>query len=274
MAGQGWRTPGKASQWTLPTACTGEPYLDVNDEHLRRLSLYGTLPAIPQWDGWRDITEEDHYRLLFKRANEVSAHQDPEATGLYYYIGMDPNVGHLWKHTPAHGTLPALGAATNIALTDCEMVDVSAAGDPTTPPKTEPEPLPLATNVATGEEAKTTELLRDIRKIVLSVANGYSITRAEVEFGVDFGAPESVNDISNEEKGVPVLLCDFIEAPVINAEVERAVSLLDKQYRGSGSRDRGPDESLAKHFIKMVFESGCQLDTRTLVPENEVRDEK
>ncbi|KAG6873380.1 hypothetical protein C0992_008822, partial [Termitomyces sp. T32_za158] len=85
---------------------------------------------------------------------------DPEATGLYYYIGMDLNVGHLWKRTPAHGTLPALGAATNIALTNCEMVDVSAAGGPTTPPKMESEPLPSATNVATGEEAKTTEVGR------------------------------------------------------------------------------------------------------------------
>ncbi|KAG6894821.1 hypothetical protein C0992_004474 [Termitomyces sp. T32_za158] len=81
------------------------------------------------------------------------------------------------------------------------------------------------------------------------------VPRAEVELGVDFGASEPVDKISNEGKGVPVLLCDFIEAPVIDTEAERAVLLLDKQYWGSGSKDQGPDESLAKYFIEMILKS-------------------
>ncbi|KAG6885567.1 hypothetical protein C0992_005031, partial [Termitomyces sp. T32_za158] len=91
------------------------------------------------------------------RAEESAAGLFPEADGLYYYIGMDPNVGQLWKQTPVHGTMPSIGAATNIALTDCEMVDVTAAGGPTTPLITESEPLPAATNVAIEESAKTME---------------------------------------------------------------------------------------------------------------------
>ncbi|KAG6871275.1 hypothetical protein C0992_009499, partial [Termitomyces sp. T32_za158] len=122
-----------------------------DDERLERLNLYGTPAAIPQWDGWRELTEEDHYRLMFKHAEESAAGLFPEADGLYYYIEMDPNVGQLWKRTPAHGTMPSIGAATNIALTNCEMVDVTAAGGPTTPPITESEPLPATTNVAIEE---------------------------------------------------------------------------------------------------------------------------
>ncbi|KAG6879179.1 hypothetical protein C0993_007291, partial [Termitomyces sp. T159_Od127] len=66
-------------------------FRDVDDERLQRLAVYGTPPAIPNWDGWREISKEDHYRLLFKRTNKMAAQQDPEAIGLYYYIGMDPN---------------------------------------------------------------------------------------------------------------------------------------------------------------------------------------
>ncbi|KAG5348990.1 hypothetical protein C0989_006672 [Termitomyces sp. Mn162] len=101
-----------------------------------RLAVYGTPPAIPNWDGWQEISKEDHYCLLFKCTNKMAAQQDPEATGLYYYIGMDPNVGHLWKRTPVHSTMPVIGSAINITLTDAIMVDATAAGGPLTPPKT------------------------------------------------------------------------------------------------------------------------------------------
>ncbi|KAG6894085.1 hypothetical protein C0992_007571, partial [Termitomyces sp. T32_za158] len=131
--------------------------IQIDNERLERLRLYGTPTAISHWDGWRELTKEDHYCLMFKRAEESAAGLFPKANGLYYYIGMDPNVGQLWKQTPAHGTMPSIGAATNIALTDCEMVDVTAAGGPMTPPKTESEPLPSATNIAIEESAKTTE---------------------------------------------------------------------------------------------------------------------
>ncbi|KAG6878198.1 hypothetical protein C0992_008487 [Termitomyces sp. T32_za158] len=132
-------------------------FREVDDECLERLRLYGTPAAIPQWDRWRELTKKDHYRLMFKCAEDSAAGLFPEANSLYYYIGMDPNVGQLWKQTPVHGTMPSIGAATNIALTDCEMVDVTAAGGLRTPPITESEPLPAATNIAIEESAKTME---------------------------------------------------------------------------------------------------------------------
>ncbi|KAG6882987.1 hypothetical protein C0992_010053, partial [Termitomyces sp. T32_za158] len=66
-------------------------FREVDDERLKRLRLYGPPAAIPQWDGWHELTEEDHYHLMFKRAEESAAGLFPEADGLYYYIGMDPN---------------------------------------------------------------------------------------------------------------------------------------------------------------------------------------
>ncbi|KAG6867101.1 hypothetical protein C0995_005678, partial [Termitomyces sp. Mi166 len=77
-------------------------FKDVDNEHIERLSHYGTSPAIPQWDGWREMMEDNHYRLMFKHAEEHLLPAPPEATGLYYYIGMDPNQVHLWKCTAAH----------------------------------------------------------------------------------------------------------------------------------------------------------------------------
>ncbi|KAG6883339.1 hypothetical protein C0992_008973 [Termitomyces sp. T32_za158] len=111
-------------------------------------------------DDQREISEEDRYCLLFKRAEEVAAQIDTEGLGLYYYIGMDPNVGQLWKQTPAHGTMPVIGPAINVALTDSIMVDATAAGGPLTPPKTESTPQPPATNIAQPEAATMTEVGR------------------------------------------------------------------------------------------------------------------
>ncbi|KAG6867186.1 hypothetical protein C0993_005945 [Termitomyces sp. T159_Od127] len=136
-------------------------FWEVDNERLECLEVYGTPMAIPQWDGWREMSEEDYYCLLFKHAKESTAGLFPEATGLYYYIGMDPNVGQLWKQTLAHGTMPSIGAATNIALTNCEMVDATAAGGSMTPPKKDSEPLPSMINIATREEAKTMDIGRD-----------------------------------------------------------------------------------------------------------------
>ncbi|KAG6858742.1 hypothetical protein C0995_014285 [Termitomyces sp. Mi166 len=90
-------------------------FCKIDNAHLQRLSHYGTLPAIPQWDGWREISEDDHYCLLFKCNKECALPDSPEAKGLYYYIGMDPNQVHLWKRMAAHGPLPPVPTVTNIA---------------------------------------------------------------------------------------------------------------------------------------------------------------
>ncbi|KAG6870624.1 hypothetical protein C0995_011667 [Termitomyces sp. Mi166 len=70
-------------------------FKDVDNERIEHVSRYGTSPAILQWDGWREMTEDDHYRLMFKRNEKHLLPAPPKATGLYYYIGMDPNWVHL-----------------------------------------------------------------------------------------------------------------------------------------------------------------------------------
>ncbi|KAG6880649.1 hypothetical protein C0995_005169, partial [Termitomyces sp. Mi166 len=66
-------------------------FCEIDNERLQCLSHYGTSHAIPQWDEWREISEDNHYRLLFKHDKERALPDSPEAKGLYYYIGMDPN---------------------------------------------------------------------------------------------------------------------------------------------------------------------------------------
>ncbi|KAG6859372.1 hypothetical protein C0995_009214, partial [Termitomyces sp. Mi166 len=77
-------------------------FRDVDNKRIEHVSRYGTPPAILQWDGWREMTEDDHYHLMFKCNKERLLPAPPEATGLYYYIGMDPNWVHLWKCMAAH----------------------------------------------------------------------------------------------------------------------------------------------------------------------------
>ncbi|KAG6871164.1 hypothetical protein C0995_007626 [Termitomyces sp. Mi166 len=100
---------------------------EIDDKHHQCLLRYGTLPTIPQWDGWREISKDDHYCLMFKRDKERALPESPEAKGLYYYIGMDSNQVHLWKRMAAHGPLPPVPTATNIALVASLVVAATTA---------------------------------------------------------------------------------------------------------------------------------------------------
>ncbi|KAG6882016.1 hypothetical protein C0995_016235 [Termitomyces sp. Mi166 len=112
-------------------------FRQVDDERIEHLSHYSTPPTILQWDGWQKMTEDNHYHLMFKHNKECLMPDPPEAKGLYYYIGMDPNQVHLWKCTAAHGKLPSVPTATNITLMELSMVDAKVVSGPLTPPRTE-----------------------------------------------------------------------------------------------------------------------------------------
>ncbi|KAG6898983.1 hypothetical protein C0995_007565 [Termitomyces sp. Mi166 len=126
-------------------------FCEIDNECLQRLSHYGTPPAIPQWDGWRKISEDNHYHLLFKRNEEHALPDSPEAKGLYYYIGMDPNQVHLWKRMAAHGPLPPVPTATNIASMESLVVAAMTASGSSAPPGPVPASQEPATNIATGD---------------------------------------------------------------------------------------------------------------------------
>ncbi|KAG6883932.1 hypothetical protein C0993_002736 [Termitomyces sp. T159_Od127] len=51
---------------------------------------------------------------------------------------------------------------------------------------------------------------------------------AEANLGVDFGAAEAVNKITNEGKWIQVLFGDFVEALVVNAKVQGTIFLFGK----------------------------------------------
>ncbi|KAG6901187.1 hypothetical protein C0995_015585 [Termitomyces sp. Mi166 len=112
-------------------------FREVDNERIKHLSYYGTPPAIPHWDGWREITEDNYYCL--KHDEERLMPDPPEAKGLYYYIGMDPNQVHLWKCTAAH-------------------IDAKVVLGPSTLLRTESAPHKSVTNIAINDVAMTMEL--------------------------------------------------------------------------------------------------------------------
>ncbi|KAG6869465.1 hypothetical protein C0995_002902 [Termitomyces sp. Mi166 len=126
-------------------------FCEIDDKRIQRLSYYGTSPTIPQWDGWREISEDDHYHLLFKRNEERALHNSPEAKGLYYYIGMDSNQVHLWKHMAAHGPLPPVPTVTNITPVESSVVAATTVSGPSAPPGPVPVSQEPVTNIATGD---------------------------------------------------------------------------------------------------------------------------
>ncbi|KAG6899268.1 hypothetical protein C0993_011810 [Termitomyces sp. T159_Od127] len=137
-------------------------FQEVSNKRLKCLEVYETPAAIPQWNRWHKMSKEDYYHLLLKHGKESAAGLFSEAIGLYYYIRIDLNMGQLWQQTLAHSTMPSIGAATNIALTDCEMVDATAAGGTMTPPKKDSKPLSFTIHIATGENVKTMNMGRDL----------------------------------------------------------------------------------------------------------------
>ncbi|KAG6859911.1 hypothetical protein C0995_002041 [Termitomyces sp. Mi166 len=126
-------------------------FCEINNERIQHLLHYGTPPTIPQWDGWREISEDNHYCLLFKHNEECALHDSPEAKGLYYYIGMDPNQVHLWKCMAAHGSLPLVPTATNIAPVESSVVAATTASGLSAPPGLVLASQEPATNIATGD---------------------------------------------------------------------------------------------------------------------------
>ncbi|KAG6858226.1 hypothetical protein C0995_001661, partial [Termitomyces sp. Mi166 len=77
--------------------------------------------------------------------------ESSEAKGLYYYIGMDPNQVHLWKCMAAHGPLPPVPTATNIAPVESSVVAATTASGLSAPPGPVPASQEPATNSATGD---------------------------------------------------------------------------------------------------------------------------
>ncbi|KAG6855533.1 hypothetical protein C0995_006081, partial [Termitomyces sp. Mi166 len=82
---------------------------------------------------------------------ERALHDSPEAKGLYYYIGMDPNQVYLWKHTAAHGLLLLVPTATNIAPMELLVVAAMTASGPSAPPGPVLASQEPVTNITTGD---------------------------------------------------------------------------------------------------------------------------
>ncbi|KAG6883892.1 hypothetical protein C0995_011374, partial [Termitomyces sp. Mi166 len=88
--------------------------------------------------------------IYCKRDEKHALLDSPEAKGLYYYIGMDPNQVHLWKRMAAHGPLLPVPTATNITSVESLMVAATTVSGPSAPPGPVLASQEPATNIATG----------------------------------------------------------------------------------------------------------------------------
>ncbi|KAG6867155.1 hypothetical protein C0995_005379 [Termitomyces sp. Mi166 len=91
------------------------------------------------------------------RNKEHALPESPEAKGLYYYIGMDPNQVHLWKRTAAHGPLPPVPIATNITAMKSSVVAATTVSGLSAPPGPVLASQEPATNIAIGDVTMTLE---------------------------------------------------------------------------------------------------------------------
>ncbi|KAG6858701.1 hypothetical protein C0995_014652 [Termitomyces sp. Mi166 len=92
------------------------------------------------------------FHLNLMQCDEERALSDsPEAKGLYYYIGIDPNQVHLWKCMAAHGPLPPVPTATNIAPMESLVVAATTVSGPSASPGPVPASQEPATNIAPSD---------------------------------------------------------------------------------------------------------------------------
>ena len=54
------------------------------------------------------------------------------------------------------------------------------------------------------------------------------VSTPEVDFGEDVSCAQVVEKVRNQWEGVPILVCDAIEATIVNCKVQRAILLLDE----------------------------------------------
>ncbi|KAH9479995.1 hypothetical protein JR316_0006592 [Psilocybe cubensis] len=62
------------------------PLAVYDDERLRRLDMFGVPPAIPEWDGWRQPSDDDRLRLYVIMSLEEKA--NPNTPGFNHYTWL------------------------------------------------------------------------------------------------------------------------------------------------------------------------------------------
>ncbi|KAG6873433.1 hypothetical protein C0995_015522 [Termitomyces sp. Mi166 len=104
----------------------------------------------------REIIEDKHYCLMFKYNEECKLRQEPEASSLYCYIGINLNREHLWKWTAAHGAMPPAPAIPTTVLPTVANSTKVATEIPV-PPQPAPTTNMSVTNITPSNMEMTTE---------------------------------------------------------------------------------------------------------------------
>ncbi|KAG6847450.1 hypothetical protein H0H93_008040 [Arthromyces matolae] len=125
-----------------------DAFLEADDSRIARLQQYGTPPAIPDWDGWRELTQDDRFCLHAQHQDDVAAFRTlTDELGYYYPIGYDILQPRLPNRRYPPNFNPTT-TATNVAASSSPMVMTNViTGAPTTTPAAIPlPPSPVAAN--------------------------------------------------------------------------------------------------------------------------------
>ena len=84
---------------------------------------------------------------------------------------------------------------------------------------------------------------------------------SEVERSVDASFSGRLEKVRDEQKWIPIFLCDFIKTMEINAKVEGAILFMDEENGGTMWRGRGLDKTTEQMFVN-EFTEGLKFSLR------------
>ena len=72
----------------------------------------------------------------------------------------------------------------------------------------------------------------------------------KVYLGINFGITRSIKEVCEKWKGVPVLLCDFVQSVKVDTELEGSILFGSEEDRGTMRRVGRGDKSISEVFIE------------------------
>ena len=78
------------------------------------------------------------------------------------------------------------------------------------------------------------------------------VTSTQVNLGNDLCSAQVVHEVTDERERLVVLVHDVVQVAVVNAEVQRAILLLNKQDRHAGQGVGGMNKTLSKKIVQLL----------------------
>src|SRR6201999_4143677 len=80
----------------------------------------------------------------------------------------------------------------------------------------------------------------------------------EVDLRKHLRSREAIEEFVDSREGIPILVCELVDTPIIDAEAKRTVLLLCKDDRSASGRLRGTNEPFGEVFVDKILD-GLEL---------------